>query len=329
MTRIGRPACPALGLALAALLVAGCKTTPPDEGGGAPPPEPVGPHAALLKLFPKAEDVAEWKFSGPVKVYGPEARPDDQVLPLTADLGSRALLFQAYDYVKSATAVYDRGEGGESLALRIFEMSSPAEAYGIFSVQTRGTQFPVIGLAGRMAGKVLGFVKDRYYVLVEYTGLREATPVLLLFGHGVEDRVPSRGYLPAILQNFPPGSLQGEHYFLHQYPTLASLPLAPASDPERLERSLGLSRTTEMAILGYPTARPGVVNYLFAIKYPTDAEALSAHLQYKAYLDASADPAEKHVAIAPVGGSYLVGTFNAEENSVRDRLAELVANLGG
>jgi hypothetical protein len=318
-----------IGFSAVGLVLAGCKTTPPEEGG-APPPEPAGPHAALLKLFPRAQEVADWKPAGAIKVYGPEAQPAEEVEPLSADIGSRALLVQAYDYAKSATAFYKRAEEGEGLTLRIFEMKSPAEAFGLFSVQVRGTQFPLIGLGGgRMAGKTLGFVKDRYFVLLEYTGLREATPVLLLFGHSVEDRVPSRGYLPAILQNFPPGSLDGEHYFLHTYATLATLPFVPNSDPERLERSLGLSRATEMAVLGYPTSRAGVTNYLFAIKYPTEAEATSAGLQYKAYLDASTDPAEKNVAVAAVGVSYLVGTFNAEENSVRDRLADLVANLGG
>jgi hypothetical protein len=309
---------------------AGCKTKPPEEP--AIPVEPTGPHAELLKLFPRATEVADWKPTGHVALYGPEARAEDAVKPLTDDIGQEALLFHGYEYVKSATLSYTRADPGEKVTLRIFVMGSPAEAFGIFSVRARGTQFPVVGsatLAARMTPKTLAFVKDRYYIQIDYSGPRDATPVLMEFGNNVADRIASRGYPPAILQNFPPGSVPGENYYLHAFETLTNLPFFPISDPERLERILGLGPDAEVAIMGYPTKRLGVTNYLFAIKYPTGPDAQSASLQYKAYLDTSTNPAEKNIAIAVAGQVYMVGTLSAEENSIQDRLAELVARLGG
>ncbi len=314
--------------------VAGCKTSPPEEGGEGgvapvPPPEPTGPHASLLRLFAAAEQVSDWALVGDVAVYGPQAVPGQNVELVEQDLGPRARLVRGYDYVKSGTAVYTRGQGGERVTLRVFQMGGPSEAFGLFSVMTRGTQFPQLGLRARMSDDRLGLAKERYFISLSYSGGGEAKPVLLEFADKASERIPTAGYLPAILQNFPTGPLPGEYYYLHTFDVLKSLPFVPMTDPEDLERKLDLGPNREVAIMGYPTTRPGVANYLFAIRYPTSAEAESAYNQYESYLDASTNPADKNVAIALTAGGFLVGTFNAEENSIRDRLSVLISQLGG
>jgi hypothetical protein len=277
--------------------------------------------------------VADWEPTGPVEVYGPQARPEDGVAPLRSDLDQGALLFRGYEYVKSGTLAYTRAEPGETVTLRVFVMGTPSEAFGIFSVRSRGTQFPVVGTAGgsatatRMTAETLAFVKDRYFVQVAYDGPHDAKYVLLEFGNHVADRIAQQGFLPTILQNFPPGANDGQHYYLHRFETLASLPFFPISDPERLARLLGLAPDTDLAIMGYPTERVGVTNYLFAIKYPTGPDAEAACKMYKGYLDTSTSPAEKNIALTVAGNRYVVGTLNAEENSVQDRLAELVEQV--
>ncbi len=324
-------------VALAAVL-AGCKTTPPEEGGDGPdgPPtvpteEPTGPHAALVKLFPRARDIADWKLADAVQVFGPVARPAEGVEPLSADVGSEgAAQYQAYEYRRSGTASYTRAQAGEKLDMRIFEMGSPTEAFGIFSIRARGTQFPTIGLAARMTSRTLGFVKGNMFVLLEYTGLREPKPILFEFADYVADRVRETGLKPMIVQNFPAGHVQGEVYYLHTFQTLAILPFWPKTNPADLARALNLGPETSVALVGYPTTQPGEMNYLFAILYPTAADAQSAEARYQAYLDLAApmSPAEANVAITTAGRSYLVGTLNAEENSIDDRLGRLVDKLG-
>jgi len=315
-----------VGCLAAVLGAAGCKTTPPEEVSKKE--EPTGPHASLLKLFPGGQDVTDWKPAGKVEVFGPAERPDEGVRAIEADEGGTATVTRAYGYMKSGLCRYERAGVGESVKVRIFEMESPQEAFGLFSVRATGEQFPMVGLAARMGAESLGFVKGPYFVWIEYDGTREAAPALTDFARWVADQVTKKGYRPAILESFPLGSAQGERYYLHRFETLALLEFVPIANSAELERALGLGPQTEVAIMGYPTTQTGMMNYLFVIRYPTAEDAKAAYEAYQAYLDRSTDPAEQNVAIAPPVQSYLAGTLNAEENSIRDRLTSLLAGLG-
>jgi hypothetical protein len=311
----------------AALAPAGCKSS--TEEAGTPKPEPTGPHASLVKLFPAVGDVTDWKASGDATVYGPAANAADKVEQIELDAGSAAAIVRSYDYVKSAKRTYVRGAAGETVTVRIYEMKSPSEAFGLFSVRATGGQFPPVGLAARMSARSLGFVKGSYFVSIEYAGSMEATPVLMDFGKCMADRIASPGFYPALLESFPPQSVQGERYYLHKFETLASLAFVPKGDAAAMARMLALGPETSVAIMGYATDKPDVLNYLFVIKYPTKEDAQAAFAAYEGYLANSTTPAEQNVAVNPPVGAYLAGTFNAEENSVRDQLAKLIAGLGG
>jgi hypothetical protein len=318
----------AVGGLVILLSAAGCKTTPPEEGKPGPA-APTGPHAELLKLFPKGQDVTDWKPVGDVEVFGPVAKPEEKVKALESDAGADAALVRAYGYVKSGLARYGRGGTGEAMTLRIYEMESPSEAFGLFSVGSSGAQFPPMGLAARMSDKALGFVKGPYAVLAECQGAASAEPALKEFAQWVDDQITSKGYRPAILEGFPIGSIQGERYYLHTFNALARLLFVPKGDAAMVERALALGPGTDVAIMGYPTTQTGVVNHIFVIRYPTAADASAAYNGYSAYLDGSTNAAERNIAVAPPVQTYLAGTFNAEENSIRDRLAEVLTGLGG
>jgi hypothetical protein len=317
--------------AVIGLLAAGCGTTPPEEGVKPKPTkvEPTGPHASLLRLFPAVGDVTDWKAQGDARVYGPAASPIDGMEAIADDPGAPQAMIQGFGYLKSATRKYVRGSAGETVTVRAFEMKGPQEAFGLFSVGCTGTQFPTVGLAARMSTHALGFVKGLYFVSVEYGGTNDATPVLMEFGRYLADQISSPGYRPAILESFPLGSLEGERYYLHTFQTLWALPFSPKGDASAMARALALSPDTDVAVIGYPTDRPGVLNYLFVIHYPTDADAQSAFTTYEGYLDTSTSPADRNVTVAPPAHAYLAGTFNAEENSVNDLLARLLQGLGG
>ncbi len=336
MTMQSTPFWRRLGLVmLAAGLVAlgGCKTTPPEEGepeeGEEPAPAVTGPYADLVKLLPGAADMTNWTPEGDVQVFAPSADPDTGVAALESDLGQAASAFRAYEYVASAKRTYVRGQTGQTVTLRVVKMKTPSEAFGLFSVRADGDQYPMVGLRARMDRGSLGFVKGSYFVMVEYKGSGDGTSALMEFGRWVADQIPSPGYGPALLETFPLGAVQGERYYLHRFETLASLPFVPTGDPTTMARMLDLGAETDVAIMGYPTTREGVTNHLFVIRYPTSVDASAAYTAYKGYLDKSTNPAEQNVAVAPPVGTYLAGTFNAEENSINDRLARLLDNLGG
>ena len=313
---------------VAVALVSGCKSSAPEEGPRTRV-EPTGPHASLLRLFPGIGDVTDWKAAGDAKVFGPVANTVEGVDALTADAPSTAILCQGYGYSKSATRRYVRGQGGESVTVRIFEMKGPQDAFGLFTVASSGTQYPNVGLAARMSTQALSFVKGSYFATVEYAGSSQATAVLMEFGRSIADQISSPGYRPAVLDNFPLGAQEGECYYLHTFESLAALPFVPRGDAALMKRMLGLTPETDVAIMGYPTAAPGVMNYLFVIHYASDEDAKAAFAGYDGYLSNTTSAAEKNVAVAPPVRAYLAGTFNAEENSVKDVLAKLLAGLGG
>lgn len=315
-------------LMAAALAIAGCSTTPPEGEKAKPKAEPTGPHASLLKLFPAGQDLTDWKAAGDVKVFGLAADPAQGVEAIDADLGSEAAAVRGYDYAKSGTRKYTRGTAGETVTLRVFEMKSPSEAFGLFSVRSSGTQYPLVGLAARMSNTALGMVKGQYYAAVEYSGTNDATPVLMEFSRWVADQVTSPGYRPSLVESFPQGSAQGERYFMHRFETLAALPFVPKGDAAAMARALSLTPDTDVAVLGYPTDKPGELNYVFVIRYPSEGDASAAYAAYDNYLQNSTNPAEHNVAVAPPVRSYLAGTLNAEENSVKDVLAKVLAALG-
>lgn len=315
-------------LAALSLGAAGCKSSP-DEGGKGKP-EPTGPHAALLKLFPGVADVSDWKASGDVKFYGPAADAAQSIEPIEADMAPCVALLKGYGYVKSATRHYARGKGGETLTVRVFQMQKSQEAFGLFSVSSKGSPVPDIGLAARQNASTLSFVKGDCFITIEYSGPNDAKPVLSEFGRWMAGQIASAGYGPSLMVNFPAGFADEERYFLHTFTTLETLAFVPKGNPMEMARALSLRPETDMAVVGYPTAKPGVFNYVFVIHYPTAADAQAACEEYGKYLDRSASPAEKNVAVSqPPQQSYLAGTFNAEENSVSDQLAKLLATLGG
>jgi len=319
--------------AVGMLALGGCKTTPPEEEEGPTPPSPAPAtrHADLLKLLPASGDITNWKPEGEARVFGPAADAEAGVEAIEKDLGEAAEMVLSYAFVNEAKRTYLRGQAGEAITLRVFRMKTPSEAFGIFSVHARGDQSPLVGtaLAARMSNKALGFVKGAYYVSADYAGAADGTSALMELGRWVADQITSPGYFPALLESFPRDSALGERYYLHEFQTLATLDLVPMSEPATMARMLDLGPKTDVAILGYPTTREGVLNYLFVIRYPTDADAGAAYTAYKGYLEGSTSPAEHNVAVAPPQGTYVAGTFNAEENSINDRLAELLANLGG
>lgn len=308
-----------------AMWMGGCGTTPPEETPAPPEEAKPGPHDALLKLFPKSGAVAGWRAEGPVKVYGPSFNAADAVEPIQADLPTEYARFLGYGYRKSGTSRLV-SEMGDTVTVRIFTMDSPSEAFGIFSVHAKGVPSTTPGLVARMGPTALGFVKGDCYVWLEYAGSAPGEAVLRELGTGVAGQITSTGYLPSILASFPRGAVQGEQYYLHAFDTWSSLPLVPAGDPGTVRRMLALGPGTDVTIVGYPTDMLGELNYLFAIRYGSRAEAEAAATAYSEYLDASQDPAEQNTAVA-AKGQHVVGTFNAEENSVHDRLRELMAEL--
>lgn len=316
---------------LALAFVAGCDTTPDDTDQPTPPDKAdAGPHKALLEKLPANGEIGEWKRSDAPAVYAVNADPDRELKPIRAsqlDADARELV-KGFDLVKFAHLTYDRGKTQERMDVRIFQMGTTSDAFGLYSVARVGGTSQSIGLDGRMNNEgQLRFVKGPYCVWIKYTRLAGADDMVVEFGNAVAEAIDELGTTPRVLNRFPFTSLKQERYYFHTFEPMRQLRFVPATNPEEMARALDLGPATNVALVWYPTTTPGERNYVFAIEYLSAAEAQSARSSYQSYLDNSPAPEDKNVAIAVAARRYLVGTFNAEENSLDDRLRDLIDNL--
>jgi hypothetical protein len=339
--RLGSWRMAVLALAVAgmatAMAAAGFGKTPTDDKGKRP--EATGPHAAVIRLFPVGSEVTDWKASGDTKIYGQTADVANGVESIDAE-GPEAALVRGYEFVKLGTRKYVRGAtaAGETVTMRVFEMKTSAEAFGLYSLRAVGTQFPTVdkALEARMSDKSLGFIKNQFFVLLQYTGPNNATGALMEFGNAIANLIDKPGYLPTLVDRMPSDSLQGQRYFLHQAETLLAVPCVPKTDIAMMGQLLALKADTSVAIAVYAGEKPGENNSIFVIQYPTEADATAAYKAYDGHLQQSKNAADQNIAIAPPVRTYLAGTFNAEEDSVPgpdgvrkyDMLSNLLRRLG-
>lgn len=324
-------------VAALAALPTGCKTTPPGEEDGeettdTTPPKPTGPYADLEVLFPAKGVIEDWERPDSVRLYLPSTRTaletSETVELLSAGLGLKATIFESYAYRAGGAVTYERPIEGEDeiVSVWIHEMADAEDAFGIFSVAAVGDEFPDIGLLARQTSNTLGFVKGPYFVDVAYSGTGDPAPILAAFAEWIADRIEEPGAKPAILSQFPEGAKPGEIYYLHKFEVLDALPFVPKADPDAVEVVLGLGDDTEMAIVGYP-AGDTAINRVFVIKYADQADANVAYRRYTDYLDNSEDPAEQKIIVSSPVGAYLVGSFNAEEDSIQLKIPQILAAL--
>jgi len=314
----------------------GCKTAPDQDESA----EPTGPFADLQKLAPKSDDLVGWHRAGTMQILvGDAYRPPTSGEPVDvsqyvtfsrSEFADEAPLFAEYQHRATVTQTFEEDDGGGKLRLEIHEMPNADEAFGLLSVLDAGD--PLVGTwsAGKKAPAQLSFVKDRFLVRLSVLApSATAEAALSVVGNMAATKIFGRRRLPAMVAKLPEeNQVAGSLVYVHG-------PLGLAAAEKRLGVKLSPTVGTILADaqMVAATYRPigGKDNTVFyidrrlATSVPT-TDALDAYL-------AAAGQAERNAfAYTVIDKGFLravVGTFNAEEESVQRVLPGLVRSISG
>jgi len=338
MTRRNRWLAAWMVLTVCTLAVAGgCKTAPDvDESV-----EPTGPFADLQKLVPKSDDLVGWQRSGTMQVLVGEGYPPPamgQPVDLSeyakfnqSEFASEAQLFAEYKHRATVIQVFEEGgDGSGRISLEIHEMANADEAFGLLSVSDAGEPLKGTWSAGKKATALLSFVKDRFLVRAKVLAASAtAEAALSVVGNMTATKIFGRGRLPAMVSRLPAeNQMAGRLVYLHGPHGLRAA-----------EKVLGVSLSATVgtvlgdAQMAAATYCPvgGKENTVFYIDRRM-ATSIPPTDELEAFLDGASQGDRNSFAYTVIDKGFLkavVGTFNAEEESVQRVLPGLIRSIGG
>jgi len=324
-------------LAVCALAAAGgCKTAPDQDESV----EPTGPFADLQKLAPKSDDLVGWHRSGKMQILvGDAYRPPTLGEPVDlsqyatfsqGEFADEAPLFAEYQHRATVTQTFEEDDGGGKLRLEIHEMPNADEAFGLLSVLDAGE--PLVGTwsAGRKAPAQLSLVKDRFLVRVSVLApSATAEAALSVVGNMTATRIFGRRRLPSMVAKLPEeNQVAGSVVYVRG-------PLGLKAAEKRLGVNLSATVGTILgdAQMVAATYSPldGKENTVFYIDRRLATSAPTTD-ELDAYLSSAPQAERNAFAYTVIDKGFLkavVGTFNAEEESVQRVLPGLIRSIGG
>jgi hypothetical protein len=192
--RPDRPAGSATGLALT-LVVAVLGSI--SCGRAAPSPETTGGAENLAALLPSSDEIPGWSRTTAVDSYGPDT--------LYEYINGQAPFYLDYGFQEVITAEYTADEGVGALAVELFRMGTPEQAFGIFAAErSEDDQSLDVGAQAYAGSNVVGFWKGVHYVKVtSFVSGVEVAAALIRFAELASARVPGEVTLPPLFDLFP------------------------------------------------------------------------------------------------------------------------------
>jgi len=148
----------------------------------------------LAALIPRVD---LWSRSEAPRSFFPES--------LFEYIDGAAESYLSYDFRELLVVDLEKKGTAATLALEIYDMGSPINAFGIFGAERYPENRAVsIGELGYLEGEALNFMAGRFYVKMLGFGLGEETgSVLAGIGAKVAAAVKEKGALPALVLAFP------------------------------------------------------------------------------------------------------------------------------
>jgi len=262
------------------------------------------------------KQILNWKSSGPDAVYNRKTLFDY--------MDGGAEVYLAFDFREVFVRKFADGEQNE-LNLDIYDMGSPAEAYGMFTCD-REDPPAGIGQGSEYGLGLLRFWRGRYFVSITVSGNEEkAEKAVLELGKIVAPLLGPDGELPEMLKLFPAEGLQKEKTaFFHDNVHLSNRYFVAS------ENILNLSEKTQCLFGEYEQAN-GDSGRLLLVRYPDAEKAQAALASFrKSFLpgadaDGAALTENKKWVMAQARGEYVVVVFEAPSKTSAARLAAAVA----
>jgi hypothetical protein len=170
-------------------------------GVSAGPPAVQTTASSILNLLPAAAGLEGWAPKGEPQLFSGEA--------LFEYIDGGAEIYHEYGFREVAVQDY-RSPGGRTVSLEVFEMASPAAAFGMFTFKRSGEgPLASFGTEGELESYYLNFWRDRY--LVTITGFDEdpgTVAGLSVVGRAVSDRIAGEAARPDLVSRLPAAGLR-------------------------------------------------------------------------------------------------------------------------
>lgn len=248
---------------VAVLGVAACQGSRPSD-------DALGRLRAVLP-----ESVAGWIGEEEGTLYDTES--------IFSYIDGHAEVYLAYDMRRCLARRYVGPEGEPGISVDVFEMSTPADAFGVFSHDRHGDPVAV-GIDGLYRYGWLSFWKGQFFVSIYAEEETEASRAAVLeLGRAVGGAISATGERPSIVLTLPPHGLDPSSVrFLHSHQILNSH--VWLSDDDVFQ----LSADTPAALGRYRL--DGDSAYVLVVDYPDAGRLASARRAFaEAFLDGSVE----------------------------------------
>lgn len=218
--------------------------------------QPASVASSLQDSLPS--QVIGWQKADQSRIYDPES--------IFSYIDGHAEVYLAYGMRGCLAERYIGPEGQPDFILDIFEMTSPADAFGVFTHDTEGEDVD-IGRGSRYRYGWLSFWQGSSFVSIVTEGETElADRAALELGRQVAALLPAEGEPPAILEALPEADLEPRSIRYLHHPQILNTHLPV--DPENL---LDLGMDTE-AVLG-TYRRTSDRAHVLIVDYPDEQRA--------------------------------------------------------
>lgn len=280
--------------------------------------------------FPRLPaEVSGWRPAGPDRTYDANNLFDY--------IDGSAEVYRAFNVRRVLARHYVR-EGEPDIIADLFDMGSPADAFGAYHHDMREGEDIGIGQESEEMKGALAFWKGNYFVsLTAFDHTAAGRDAMRRLGRAVADAIPEAGAPPDIVQALPEaGMLRNHLHYFHGHLCLNIYYFLADGNP------LNLDKTTEGVVARYAPPSSGAggasatPHVVMVIRYPDADKARAAHLSFRrAYMpdaDESGGVETENGTWAGtrLAGNYLIGVFDAPTRGhLQTVLREVDHQLGG
>ena len=252
----------------------------------------------------------------PMSIAGWQAGEEDETYDrdtLYGYMNGGAEVFLAFEFREVFVRRYGR-DGADDIVLDVYDMGSPAEAFGVFSCD-REDPAAGIGQGSEFGFGMLRFWRNRFFVTIMTTGEDEAADVAILdLGRAVADELGPDGEPPAMLRLLPTdGLIDDRTSYFHSNINLNNRYFIAS------ENILGLGDDSECVFAEYRDDGAESVK-LLVVSYPNSARAGAAFNSFiQGYMP---EAGESGLAQMEDGGWTLAGVHEGYLSIVFDAPTE-------
>lgn len=239
--------------------------------GSCGPSSDRAPDVVITPVLPA--DAAGWIADGEGEAYDTES--------IYAYIDGHAEVYMAYGMKRCLSRRYAAPAGDAEIVVDLFEMESPADAFGVFSHDRAGEEVAV-GRGGVFRHGWLSFWQSSWYGSVYATASDETTrETVLAIGRIAADALPRGGEPPQVIHRLPIEELDPTSIcFLHSPQILNAHVNVGPDDP------FGIGPGVVAAVGAYTSN--GTDARLVLVEYGNEAAAVAVETRFRADGDAAA-----------------------------------------